>query len=80
MKLSLVIAMMPSPESASLPSFANTLFQETPTDTASPSSSFTRSEISRAMSKGLPPNSESDPVTSIQDSSSPNGSTWFVYS
>ena len=77
-KLSRVMATMPSPGSVSLPSLAKTLFHETPTETVSPSSDFTRSDISLATSMASPPNSGRDPVTSIHDSSRPKGSTRSV--
>ena len=77
-KFSRVMGTIPSPGSVSLPSLAKTLFHETPIDTVSPISDFTRSDISLATSMASPPNSCSDPVTSIHDSSRPNGSTKSV--
>ena len=62
----------------SLPSFAKTLLNETPTETVSPISLFTSSLIESAISFPLP-KSESEPVTSSQLSSIPKGSTLSVY-
>ena len=60
----------------SLPSLANTLLNDTPTDSVSPSSSFTRRLSSPAIAVPL----IGWPVTSSHASSSPNGSTRSAYS
>ena len=62
----------------SLPSFANTLLNDTPTEIVSPSSFFTTSLTSSAMVSGEP-NSRVLPLTSSQHSSIPNGSIISVY-
>ena len=70
--------MKPSGLSWSLPNLAKTLFQERPTETESPSSVRTRSDISCATRAGSPPASPTEWVTSSQASSGPKGSTRSV--
>ena len=60
------------------PSFANTLVNDTPIDTVTPTSRFMRSRNSSAIFSPLPSNLRLS-VTSSQHSSMPNGSTLCVY-
>lgn len=61
----------------SLPSLANTLLKETPTEMVIPNSSFTRRRRASAICSPSP-NSPVEPVTSSQHSSRPKGSTRSV--